>query len=279
MLTIACPNSPTTYFGKEGLEKEGGFRLSTWGKLADSLKLAGVAAREAMQAIFSNRTPWGDRLTQRDRKDKRTCTDFCFSPPKGVAIAHQLGGDERIPQAVIDSALDTMNLIQPEFRVRVRGEYQTTGNAIGFPEYHLTTRPENGEPDPGDHIHVPTANASEWRGNRYSVDLKHIADEAPFYRWHFQQGLAKRLHGLGYDLRHTEHGFELAGIPERVISEFSRRSEAIEQEFRRREGSLMERIQGSQDPAELARLEKQLDRLRSPKGKAALAGLTREKKV
>ena len=41
----------------------------------------------------------------------------------------------------------------------------------------------------------------------------------------YRNELAQRLHGLGYDTRQTAHGFEVAGVEQKLIERFSKRSQ------------------------------------------------------
>jgi hypothetical protein len=41
----------------------------------------------------------------------------------------------------------------------------------------------------------------------------------------YRNELAKRLHGLGYDTRQSAHGFEVAGVDQKLIERFSKRSQ------------------------------------------------------
>ena len=70
---------------------------------------------------------------------------------------------------------------------------------------------------------------------------------------HFMRGLPRQLTELGYRIERTTKGWELAGMPQRVLDEFSKRTEQVEQKAK-----------------ELG--------ITSAKGKDGLAALTRERK-
>lgn len=253
MLTISHPASPETYYGKEGLAHEGGFRLPVAGKLADLLGLSGIVSREVMGLLFSNKTPDGEKLTQRDRFDRRKCSDYCFSPPKSVSIMHQVAGDDRIAEAVSEAASAVMKKLAADLVVRPKGRREAA-DVMWFPEFHLLARPEQGKSDPQDHVHFVVPNAGQASdGKRYAIDNAEVAHDSKYYRFRLQHELATRLHGLGYDLRQTRNGFEIQGVSDSMIRTFSRRGGKVDAEAERRE-------------------------IKSPKAKAALAAYTREKK-
>lgn len=258
MLTASVPADPGSYYAKEGLEAEGGFMAPVGGKMASKLGLSGVIDRDTLKALFRNRTPEGERLTQRDRADKKPVTDFCFSVSKPVALAHQLFGDARIPGEVAGAAMDTARMMERKITVRTmrRKKYQdiTTGIGLIAPEYHKRTRPVGGVSDPGDHVHTLFLNVSELDGKRRSVQLERIVKDSALYRDMFHANLRGRMERLGYSTHADGFTFGIDGFSKELCRKFSRRSELIEMEVKRRG-------------------------IKSPKGKAALGAKIREKKA
>jgi hypothetical protein len=142
-------------------------------------------------------------------------------------------------------------------RVRKNGadENRTTGNMVWAEFIHFTARPVNGIPDPHLHAHCYTFNTTwdeaekKWKAGQFR-DLK---GDAPYYEAVFHARFAKGLNDLGYRIERTAKGWELAGIPQRVLDEFSQRTVQVEQKAK-----------------ELG--------LTSAKQKDGLAALTRERK-
>jgi hypothetical protein len=105
------------------------------------------------------------------------------------------------------------------------------------------------------HAHCYTFNTTwddvekKWKAGQFR-DLKAAA---PYFEAVFHARFARRLAELGYRVERRAKGWELAGVPQRVLDEFSRRTEQIEQKA------------------------KQLG-ITSAKGKDGLAALTRERK-
>src|SRR5213079_281226 len=53
--------------------------------------------------------------------------------------------------------------------------------------------------------------------------------DAPYFEAAFHARFAKQLAEMGYRIERTAKGWELAGVPVRVLNEFSKRSEQVEQ--------------------------------------------------
>jgi hypothetical protein len=68
----------------------------------------------------------------------------------------------------------------------------------------------------------------ELEGRWKAVDVAEIKRNAPYYQAAFESRFAIRLRELGFDVVATEKGYEIAGIPEKLIRLFSRRTERIE---------------------------------------------------
>src|SRR5262249_37864255 len=84
--------------------------------------------------------------------------------------------------------------------------------------------------------------------------FKDLKRDAPFWQAAFRARFANRLQAMGYAIEKKRDDFELGGTPSSAIRRFSRRTEQIEQEARRR---------GIEN---------------DPEAKAKLGGLTRESK-
>lgn len=212
-----------------------------FGKAAGRLGLSGEVTPEQFLALADNRNPNqpGERLTARDVKNRRPGYDFTFSPPKSVSVLEALTGDQRITAAFEDSVKDTLSDIEAEMQTRVRkgGENanRTTGNIAASLFLHRTTRPlkEDGRPDCHLHIHGYIFNVTfdpvEKRFKAGQFHDLHI--DRPYFEALFHARLAQRLQDLGHATERTEHGFEIAGVPQSVIDTYSRRSGEVEDTY------------------------------------------------
>ena len=256
------------YYASADYYAEGQEVVGRWGgEAARLLGLEGAVSRRAFNALCENRHPrGGGPLTARTKDDRTVGYDFTWSVPKSVSLLYALTEDADLLDAFRDSVRETMRDIEAEMKVRVRkggrdGE-RVTGN-LAYAEFvHFTSRPVGGVPDPQLHAHCFVFNCTydsterAWKAGQFR-DLKR---DAPYWQAAFRARLADKLQGLGYAVERRRDDFELAGVPAAALRKFSRRTERIEAEARKR---------GIDDPNEKARLG---GRTREPKAK----GLSRE---
>ena len=96
---------------------------------------------------------------------------------------------------------------------------------------HFTSRPVNGIPDPHLHTHVYAFNATrdaiedKWKAGQFG-DLKR---DATYFEAAFDARLAHKLNALGITTeKNPDYSFEIAGVPQSLIDEFSQRRNQIE---------------------------------------------------
>jgi hypothetical protein len=104
--------------------------------------------------------------------------------------------------------------------------------------HHDVTHSQDGKPparwestpDPQLHIHAVVFNATydreerQWKAGQFG-ELK---ANAPYFQAVFRSRLANRMKALGYDITVKKDDFEITGVPERTLKEFSRRTSLIE---------------------------------------------------
>ncbi len=251
------------YYTSAGMDyySEGQEKVGLWGgEGAKLLGLEGKVSERAFNRLCENRHPQtGEQLTARMRDDRTVGYDFTWSVPKSVSLLYAMTEDEAVLDAFRASVHETMHDMEAEMKTRVRkkgrNEERVTGN-LAYAEFvHFTSRPVDGLPDPHLHAHCFVFNGTydaeegEWKAGQFR-DLKR---DAPFWQAAFRARLANKLQALGYAIERKRDDFELAGIGAATIRKFSRRTDKIEEEARKR---------GIDDPEE----------------KARLGGLTREKK-
>lgn len=252
-----------SYYTPSGADyySEGQELIGRWGgEGARMLGLEGKVEQRAFNALCENRHPrTGGQLTPRTKDARTVGYDFTWSVPKSVSLLYAMTEDVALLDAFRASVHETMRDIEAEMKVRVRkkgrNEERVTGN-IAYAEFvHLTSRPVDGVPDPQVHAHCFVFNASydreeaAWKAGQFR-DLKR---DAPYWQAAFRVRLANRLQALGYAIERKRDDFELAGIDAATLRKFSRRTDKIEEEAKKR---------GIENPDE----------------KARLGGLTRERK-
>ncbi|MGH0029963.1 MAG: MobF family relaxase, partial [Myxococcota bacterium] len=202
---------------------------------AKMLGLKGAVQREAFHALCDNRHPsTGEKLTPRNKANRRVGFDISFSVPKSVSIHQALTGSEQMLGAFHEAVRETIAEMERDAGTRVRkggaNANRTTGNLIWAEFTHYTARPVDGKSDPHLHAHCWTFNATfdsveqRWK----ALDLEQVWKKAPYYQAAFDCRLAEKLQALGYGIARTEKGFELAGYDRDLIERFSRRTRQIE---------------------------------------------------
>jgi conjugative relaxase-like TrwC/TraI family protein len=265
MLRVIASKNAKEYFA-ESLKREDYYTerqeiSGDWqGIGAHKLGLSGAVTPADFESLCDNEKPGTkERLTQRNKSNRTVGYDFNFHCPKSVSVAYEFNRDERILNAFKSSVKQTMCEIESEIKTRVRkngaNENRQTGNMIWAEFVHFTARPVNGVPDPHLHAHCYAFNTTwddeekKWKAGQFR-DLK---GDAPYFEAAFHARFSKHLAEMGYRIERTAKGWELAGVPQRVLDEFSKRTEQVEEKAK-----------------ELG--------ITSAKGKDGLAALTRERK-
>ncbi len=208
------------------------------GKIAKRLGLEGYAVdRETFEKLCDNINPKdGGSLTPRTVSNRRVGYDISFHCPKSVSILHGLDGDKRVLLAFEQSVNETMLEMQEDMQVRVRTQGQNddreTKELLWTNFVHQTARPVDGQPpDPHLHAHCFTFNVTyDEKENKYKAGQFHnIKRDMPYYQARFQKRFADKLSNMGYGIRKTKNGFEVAMIPQKAIDHFSKRTNLIGQ--------------------------------------------------
>jgi len=265
MLRVIASRNAKEYFAeslkREDYYSEGQEVSGDWnGMAAERLGLSGAVTTAAFESLCDNQKPGtNERLTQRNKSNRTVGYDFNFHCPKSVSVTYEFTQDERILAAFKMSVNQTMREIESDMKTRVRkngaDENRTTGNMVWAEFVHFTARPVNGLPDPHLHAHCYAFNTTwdneekKWKAGQFR-DLK---ADAPYFEAVFHARFSKQLAELGYRIERTAKGWEIAGVPQRVLDEFSKRTEQVEQKAK-----------------ELG--------ITTAKGKDGLAALTRERK-
>ena len=224
------------YFAKDGPEQRPRYE----GKTAELLGLAGMeATKESFYALCENRHPvTGEKLTARDKDDRRIMTDMTFDVSKSVTLAALY--DKRVDGAVDDAIRETVAEVESAMSVRVRkggrNEDRVSGNVMYVMWPHETSRPlEDGTVDPQKHRHVTFMNVS-WDPEEKVLKACQFGDivrDKGYYQAAFHARLAAKLSAFGYGIQKDGNSFKLAGIERSTVKKFSRRSAVIEAEAER----------------------------------------------
>ncbi len=205
-----------------------------FGRGATLLGLEGEVDKELFDRLIDNKMPFDDeRLTARNRADRRVGTDLTLSAPKSVSLLWGVTQDNDILEAVQQAAFETLVDVEQDAQTRVNHErgkmtLERTSNILGGMWIHTTSRPVDGYPDMNLHAHCFVVNATKAKDRWTAVDLSAVVRDSGFYEAVFQSRLASRVGALGYPIERSERDFEIAGISRATIDKFSRRTALIE---------------------------------------------------
>ena len=248
--TLSQPAEAAHYFSATDYYPEGHERPGTWhGDLRKEFKLEGIVEMETFASLCRRQHPeTGKPLTNaRDKEAADFARDFTFSPPKSVSVAGLVAGDERVLDAHDRAVLKTMEIAQALVETRVRkggADYnRTTANWLFGMFRHGTARPEEGIVDPQYHNHcvVFSLTRDPVENEVKSINFRELKRQAPTIQAVYRSLLEGEMRQLGYETRQVVHvnenartkkksydySFELSGVPQEAIDEFSRRTAKI----------------------------------------------------
>ena len=238
------------YYEKDDYYTQGDLDLqsdSQWqGNGAAQLHLTGAVDKQIFQQLLHGQTPDGKSLHSKaiNPKKHRAATDYTFSAPKSVSIAALIQKDKRVIQAhdaAVKTALEVLENRYAQTRVRhgpgIR-EKVSTGNVVAATFRHETSR----EQDPQLHTHCVVINATQMEDGKWqSLSNEEVLNNQKLLGEIYQNELAHRLHGYGYEIEPNGSGqFEVKGYEQPLLDLFSTRTQQIEQYIERWEEVIKE---------------------------------------
>src|SRR6202049_1855686 len=219
------------------------------GRGAAELGLVGEVKEEQFEAIRQGLHPTtGETLRPRHSADRlsadgeiqsrgRHLYDFTLSAPKSISVVAALGEDDRLVQAhqrAVDVALQELEA-SAAARVRIDGanENRRTGNLVLAVYHHDTSR----ELDPQLHTHAVAGNLTYdgTEGRWKALQASDIYAQRAYLTEVYRNTLAHEVRALGYDIdnRHDARGgdlgFEIRGVSEELLRNYSQRSQQRDQ--------------------------------------------------
>lgn len=243
MLSVAAISSEG-YYLKTALRHvdeyyTGGEAEGRWtGKGAKALGLEGGVGAEDLRALLQGLSP-ADRspmcLPQAAARRSRAGFDLTFSAPKGVSLLALLDGRElreKVVSAHESAVADALGYLEAEAAFVRRGKdglvrFPAEG-FVGAAFVHTTSRLG----DPQLHTHLVAANLARGPDGAWSAPdaralYRHTRTAGFLYQASLRAGLTETL---GIAWRAVERGMaEPAGIPNELLSHFSRRRAEIEE--------------------------------------------------
>lgn len=201
------------------------------GKGGAALGLTGAPTKESLGAILKGELPDGTAV--RADGEKRPGMELTFSMSKSASILAYVGGDKRILVAHMEAVKTTMAFVEKQFAEARTGPREgrqvvQTGNLVYGLFPHDTSRAQ----DPQGHIHAVIANMTQmpdgsWKALHNDALWKNNTTIGAAYHAAFRS----KLEELGCETKITgKHGaFEIVGVPQKAIDEFSiRRGEILQ---------------------------------------------------
>ena len=225
-----------SYYSKSDYLSEGQELTGYWyGKAAGLLGLEGTVGKQEFDRLCDNQHPTtGEQLTLRNSDGRTVGYDFNFHVPKGLSVAYELMGDDRVLDAFNQAVDATMHEIEDDAATRVRKHFgnidRNVGNLVWSKFIHKTARPVDGVPDPHLHAHCFVQNIvfdekeDAWKAGQF----RDIKRDARYYEAVFHARLAANAKSLGYNIERRGKYWDIAQVPEAVVTKFSRRTEVIE---------------------------------------------------
>lgn len=209
------------------------------GKGAEGLGLSGEVDSKTLANLLYGKTPDGKiqlrKIVPSSKNENRYGRDYTFSAPKSVSIQALVSGDSRIIEAhekAVIKACDEMEKLalaqKSQKGIRYR---QRTGNMIFARFRHELSRDQ----DPQLHTHCVGMNLTRRDDGVYVALTNDLIVQNTLVLGAVYRGeLAAQLEAIGYKLRNTRDGFELANVSEKAIDIFSKRSRSLEDELKKR---------------------------------------------
>ncbi len=203
------------------------------------LQLDGVVDKQMMLSLLEGRLPNGQVL-KNFKGEHRPGFDMTFSAPKSVSILVGLGVAPELIKFHDAAVKHAITQIEKEFaqaRVssNVQVHYEKTDNLL----IAAFRQPSSRANDPALHTHSVTMNITFLNGQakslasdkqRYNGVIEQIQNNQRYCGLLYRQHLANSLKEAGFHLRLTGDGlFEIDGMPEELLKEFSIRRQDIEQ--------------------------------------------------
>lgn len=249
MLTIKEVTSGSAakdYYAVADYYSQGQETVGDWGgKLATELGQAGQVTKAAFDRMVDNLHPLTcERLTARTNDNRRVGYDFTVSLTKSASILRAFASPEDakgLDWARDDAIRFMMGEVEADMHCRERrggADHDIkTGNLAYAAFHHSTARPVDGHvPDMDDHTHILVFNATRSPDGRVLAgQFGNLKKDGEYYSALFDARYASNLQRLGYAIdRQGGKRWEVAGVSDVLIDQFSKRTREIEAEAKRR---------------------------------------------
>jgi conjugative relaxase-like TrwC/TraI family protein len=230
------PTNIAKYYTVGDYYTKSGDEHSEWGgRIAEELGLSGPVDPSTFRELLAGRV--GEQQLGRHRRngeiEHHPGWDFAVNAPKSVSLMALVAGDERIIAAHEKAVGTALGYLEEHATLRRRdnGEivHETTGRLI----FARFTEHASRELDPHLHTHAVVLNMTNREDGQLMASLESRAmyAEQMVAGQIYRNDLAHRLRELGYTIDHDPKSglFEIRGVPQQLVRDFSQRSEQIEE--------------------------------------------------
>lgn len=242
MMTISAvkeSGGASRYYSQDNYYTEGeNVERSQWmGKGAELLQLEGGVDPHLFEQMLSGLVD-GEQLGRvtKDGIQHRPGWDLTFSAPKSVSILSEVYELEAVREAHQQAVAEALEFIESNYletRVSVNGETIRWNPKNGV--FATFTHDVSRELDPQLHTHAVLVNATKTPNGWRSIanEKLHDRDAIMAGGMAYRMALANRLTDLGFELKlHRDPRlWEIAGVPDSLMDEFSKRSSQIKKYF------------------------------------------------
>lgn len=229
---------------REDYYLEGGEPPGQWyGRGSDALNLSGTVEATQLYNLFDGLSPDGSKeLVQIQqhfgKQEHRPGWDLTFSAPKSVSVLWSQCSDEnrsRVQAAHLTAVKAALDYLQDSAALSRRGkggnELETSGLVVACFE-HSTSRAL----DPQLHTHALVMNIGVGPdGRTRTISSLSLFQSKMAAGAIYRAELAALLQrDLGIEVERRRSWFEVVGVPQGLIEDFSKRREAIQEELRKR---------------------------------------------
>jgi conjugative relaxase-like TrwC/TraI family protein len=188
---------------------------------------------ELFTKMFYGNLPSGQRMrgAVMGKGKERLAYDLTFKVPgKSLSMAiHGPNGDKRLWKAHVEAIKEVLAIVESDYaaaRKQENGDRQIikTGNIAATLVHHHESRAG----DPHVHTHVVLFNGTLCPDGEYRALYKELLTRSGVLGDIYHQKLALKVQALGYEITETKTGFELAGVTDKQIEAFSKRSTEID---------------------------------------------------
>lgn len=245
MIGQGAQNAAEYYFKAENYytAEEDGQSAEWHGKGAAALGLKGDVTKPAFGEMFKGQLPNGvmlGRLRGSEKDDGVELqhfpgVDMTFSAPKSLSLLAYIGGDKRLLDANMKAVKSTLTWVEENMimtRIKEKGETHQvkTNSLVGALFPHDISRSH----DPQAHIHSIVMNATQRSDGKWaSVHNPPLWRDSMLAGRIYRSFLSGNVRELGYETRLTNRDgrFEIKGVSDQAIDEFSGRSKQIDTLF------------------------------------------------